>query len=80
MRKTPTLDSQKEISDRSPIGVISQIAISTTLRLFVPTVGLTVLGLWLDRNFGMMPLFTAVGIVIGSILAGLLIIRQLNQD
>ena len=51
----------------------------TTWRMFVPTVGLTVLGLLADREFNTTPWLMVTGIIVGSLLAGLLVRRQLKK-
>lgn len=51
----------------------------TTWRLFVPTVGLTILGLVLDKNMNTTPWLMIAGIVLGSIIAILLVKQQLKK-
>lgn len=51
----------------------------TTWRMFVPTIGLTVMGVILDNSFGMKPWCTIIGIIIGVGVSGLLVWRQLRQ-
>lgn len=51
----------------------------TTWRMFVPTLGLTFGGVYLDRIIGTKPLLTIVGIVLGCIIAGYLIKRQFRK-
>lgn len=49
----------------------------TTWRMFVPTIGLTVLGLVVDNHYPTKPWATVVGIVFGAALAAWLVRRQL---
>ncbi|MFZ1361144.1 MAG: AtpZ/AtpI family protein [Candidatus Saccharimonadales bacterium] len=51
----------------------------TTWRMFVPTVGLLLLGVYVDSNFGTKPLGLIAGIVLGSLVAGFLIKKQLQK-
>lgn len=51
----------------------------TTWRMFVPTIGLTILGVYLDNQFDTKPWLTVAGIVIGTVIAGLLIRSQLRN-
>ncbi|HBH77325.1 TPA: hypothetical protein DDX46_01095 [Candidatus Saccharibacteria bacterium] len=50
----------------------------TTWRMFVPTVGLTILGVIGDNMFATKPWLTVGGIIIGIIGAALLVRRQLK--
>jgi hypothetical protein len=51
----------------------------TTWRMFVPSVGLTLLGVWLDSEWHMKPWFMISGIVVGTIAAIALVRRQINS-
>lgn len=51
----------------------------TSWRMFVPTLGLLVLGLWYDQGHNTMPIATIGGIIVGSVLAGLLVRQQLKR-
>ncbi len=51
----------------------------TTWRMFVPAVGVTVIGVMSDRFFDTTPWLTIVGIVTGSSLSALLVTRQIKQ-
>ena len=50
----------------------------TTWRLFVPTLGGVVFGLWLDNTYGYKPLATIIGVICGTILSLYLVYRQLQ--
>lgn len=50
----------------------------TTWRLFVPSVGGTLLGVWADNSYGSKPWLTLTGVVVGSALAILLVRQQLK--
>ena len=49
----------------------------TTWRMFVPSVGLTLLGVWADAQFGTKPWLMVVGIVLGFFGAFLLVKKQI---
>jgi hypothetical protein len=51
----------------------------TTWRLFIPSVGLTIVGLMLDKHFQTTPWLMIVGIFLGSGIAILLILAQMNK-
>lgn len=50
----------------------------TTWRMFVPSVGFTLLGVWLDSIFATKPWLMFAGIVIGFAFATLLVRRQIT--
>lgn len=52
---------------------------STTWRMFVPTIGLTIAGVWGDNIFATKPWLTGLGIVLGAGIAGLLVRQQMRQ-
>lgn len=51
----------------------------TTWRMFIPTIGLTILGLLVDKQLGTTPWFLIIGIILGTIVAGTLIRAQLQK-
>jgi hypothetical protein len=51
----------------------------TTWRMFVPTIGLTVLGVYGDNTLATKPWLTIAGIIIGTALAIVLIRNQLRN-
>lgn len=51
----------------------------TTWRMFVPIIGLFVLGLLADKQFATTPWLMILGLVIGTVLAALLIRQQLKR-
>lgn len=51
----------------------------TTWRMFVPTIGFTILGVIADNSFKTKPWMTIAGIIVGVVLATLLIRRQLKK-
>lgn len=51
----------------------------TSARLFVPSIGGTVLGLWADHSFNTTPWLTVTGVVLGAATAFLLVYTQLRS-
>ena len=51
----------------------------TTWRMFVPTIGLTLLGVYGDNLLQMKPWLTVAGIILGTLIATLLIRNQLKK-
>jgi predicted small integral membrane protein len=52
---------------------------NTTWRLFLPTIGGTVLGIWADKTWDTVPLCTIIGVSLGTIGSIMLIYMQLRQ-
>lgn len=53
--------------------------VDTTWRMFVPSVGLTLVGVWLDGQFDTKPGLMLGGIVLGFASAALLVYLQLRS-
>ncbi len=51
----------------------------TTWRMLIPSVGMTLLGVWLDATFSTKPWLMLVGAVVGFSFAILLVKRQLER-
>lgn len=51
----------------------------TTWRMFMPTIGLLMVGRYLDRQFGTKPWLMLAGAVLGAMIAAMLIKRQLHR-
>lgn len=51
----------------------------TTWRLFIPSVGLLLVGVWLDQMYATKPWFMIAGLVIGVAVAFWLVKLQLNR-
>ncbi len=81
---TPSKDSQSAKHDRSyeqsalsgPT-LIFLTALDTTWRAFVPTLGGTFLGIWLDSLLGSSPLALIICLIIGAVSSFALIAHQL---
>lgn len=51
----------------------------TTARLFVPTIGGTILGIWADHSFNTTPFLTIFGVLLGTALASMLVYLQIQK-
>ncbi len=54
-------------------------ALDTTWRAFIPPIGGTFLGIWLDHLFHITPIATIICLTIGAIASLLLILKQLRD-
>jgi uncharacterized membrane protein len=52
----------------------------TTWRMFIPIIGLTLLGVWADRSWHTKPWMTVIGIIVGTVIAAELVKRQLRNS
>lgn len=71
-------DASKNTPPASATVLLSDIA-DTSWRMFVPTIGLTVLGLILDKALHTTPWVMIVGIVLGAGFAALLVRAQFRK-
>jgi len=74
---TPPLASDDAKSD-SLMLVFGTIA-STSWRMFVPVIGLTLVGYLLDKAFATLPILVFVGLGLGLVIATLLVILQYKE-
>ena len=65
--------------DKSAALILFMIAADTTWRMFVPTLGGTLLGLWLDKMFNAEPWYSIGGLAIGIIITAFLIRQQYKK-
>lgn len=71
--KTPTPP------DKSTVVLLLGTIGDTTWRMFVPSIGLTVLGLFIDKQLHTTPWVMTGGIILGSAFAILLVRRQIKK-
>lgn len=57
---------------------VTLLFLDTSTRLFVPSIGGTVLGLWADKSFNTVPYLTLLGVTLGSAVAFSLVYLQLK--
>lgn len=60
------------------LNTVGLLFLDTSTRLFVPSVGGTVLGLWADKSWGTDPWFTLTGVTLGTVIAFSLVYIQLK--
>ena len=77
------MESKKPISDGSKsskdtTGAILLTIGDTTWRMFVPSIGFTLLGVFLDGMFGTKPWLMTLGIIFGALMAFILVKRQIS--
>ena len=73
-RKKHTADISKEV-----VRVMLRTLLSTTLRIFIPTMVLFAIGYVIDKNCGTLPWGMIVGEALGMIIAIVLIVLQLKE-
>ena len=80
--KRPVSSGQKsgqKSTEPEALGAILVAIGDTTWRMFVPSVGFTLLGVWADGSFGTKPWLMVVGIVAGFLGAFLLVKKQVDS-
>ena len=75
----PHDDEPKSSPSLSLVLTLVGTVADTTWRLFLPTIGGTVLGLWADNSLNTKPWMTIAGVSLGTILAFGLIYAQLKK-
>ena len=82
MESKPPISDGKKTSQTAgepdAIGSILATIGDTTWRMFVPSVGFTLLGVWADAQLGTKPWLMVVGIVVGCTGAALLVKKQIS--
>lgn len=64
---------------KNPALLLTMTALDTTWRTFVPVIGGTILGVAIDNRFDLSPITTIIGLIVGIVIAGLLIKKQLED-
>ncbi len=77
-KSLPKSDDQSPPTLQPVILLLGTMA-DTTWRMFVPTIGGLLLGVWGDVSWGTKPWLTVLGLVIGTALAALLVRKQLQN-
>jgi len=72
-------DKKPTPPERSTVVLLLGTIGDTTWRMFVPTIGLTVLGLLADKQLHTTPWIMIVGIIVGTLIAALLVRRQIKK-
>jgi len=70
---------ETDIGDSGAMMILARTMIGTMWRMFLPTIGLTLLGLWLDNVSGMKMRWLLAGIVSGAIISVILVALQIAK-
>lgn len=80
MSTSPSNSDDQGVPPKSSTVILMMLTIAdTTWRLFIPSVGLTILGLVLDKQFHTTPWIMIAGIVIGVLIAVWLVRLQMKK-
>ena len=71
--------SANDTGDSGAMTLLTKTIIGTTWRMFLPTIGLTLLGLWLDNVSGMKMRWLLAGIISGAIISVILVALQIAK-
>ena len=71
--------SANDTGDSGAMMILARTMIGTMWRMFLPTIGLTLLGLWLDNVGGMKMRWLLAGIVSGAIISVILVALQIAK-
>lgn len=71
-------DDVKSAPNSSLVFLLLGTLADTTWRLFIPTLGGTVLGLWADNSWETKPIFTVLGVTFGTAISLSLIYLQIR--
>ncbi|MCC9312579.1 MAG: hypothetical protein KFF74_00180 [Candidatus Nanosynbacter sp.] len=71
--------SANDTGDSGAMMILARTMIGTMWRMFLPTIGLTLLGLWLDNVSGMKMRWLLAGIISGAIISMVLVALQIAK-
>lgn len=71
--------SANDTGDSGAMMILARTMIGTMWRMFLPTIGLTLLGLWLDNVGGMKMRWLLAGIISGAIISVALVALQIAK-
>jgi len=71
--------SANDTGDSGAMMILARTMIGTMWRMFLPTIGLTLLGLWLDNVSGMKLRWIIAGIISGAIISVILVALQIAK-
>jgi len=71
--------SANDTGDSGAMMILVRTMIGTMWRMFLPTIGLTLLGLWLDNVSGMKMRWLLAGIISGAIISVILVVLQIAK-
>jgi hypothetical protein len=71
--------SANDTGNSGAMMILARTMIGTMWRMFLPTIGLTLLGLWLDSVSGMKMRWLLAGIISGAIISVILVALQIAK-
>jgi len=71
--------SANDTGDSGAMMILARTMIGTMWRMFLPTIGLTLLGLWLDNVSGMKMRWLLAGVISGAIISVILVALQIAK-
>ena len=71
--------SANDTGNSGAMMIVARTMIGTMWRMFLPTIGLTLLGLWLDNVSGMKMRWLLAGIISGAIFSVILVALQIAK-
>lgn len=71
--------SANDTGDSGVMMILARTMIGTMWRMFLPTIGLTLLGLWLDNVSGTKMRWLLAGIISGAIISVILVALQIAK-
>lgn len=71
--------SANDTGDSGAMMILARTMIGTMWRMFLPTIGLTLLGLWLDNVSGTKMRWLLAGIISGAIISAILVALQIAK-
>ena len=71
--------SANDTGDSGAMMILARTMIGTMWRMFLPTIGLTLLGLWLDNVSGMKMRWLLAGIISGATISVILVALQIAK-
>jgi len=79
MIESPSLNTKTTKVPKSMAYLLPLTILSTTLRMFIPTIGGTIIGVTLDNLLGRAPMFTFIMISTGFVISAVLIAIQIKK-
>ena len=71
--------SANDTGNSGAMMILARTMIGTMWRMFLPTIGLTLLGLWLDNVSGTKMRWLLAGIISGAIISVILVVLQIAK-
>jgi len=71
--------SANDTGDSGAMMILARTMIGTMWRMFLPTIGLTLLGLWLDNVSRMKMRWLLAGVISGAIISVILVALQIAK-